>query len=309
MTLTHRCPSLALSALVSGLLWSAPPLVLAQDDPTWYQVEVVIFERTGAGNSAESWPRNIQLRYPFNWEELKDPEEPGALLPDMEPGQTGSSDGTSLAPEEGPLKVDLTRRPYFYLPESERTLNRHANALSRQSGYEVLFHEAWRQPTVEQQVAPALLITGGELFGDHYELEGSITLSVSRYLHLHTRLWLTEFEPNFGQPPGAWPELPRRPNLQTEERSTPTSSWGDPWAESRSGFTWDTSLNETSSRPNFLGEDFLPSRIATMTQQRRMRSRELHYLDHPLFGLLIEVTPYEHPNEQENQRDDEERGE
>ena len=30
-----------------------------------------------------------------------------------------------------------------------------------------------------------------------------------------------------------------------------------------------------------------------MTTSRRMRSRELHYLDHPLFGLIVLVTPFE----------------
>lgn len=30
-----------------------------------------------------------------------------------------------------------------------------------------------------------------------------------------------------------------------------------------------------------------------MKQSRRMRSREIHYLDHPLFGMAILVTPYE----------------
>ncbi len=30
-----------------------------------------------------------------------------------------------------------------------------------------------------------------------------------------------------------------------------------------------------------------------LKQSRRMRSRELHYLDHPLFGMAILVTPYE----------------
>lgn len=32
-----------------------------------------------------------------------------------------------------------------------------------------------------------------------------------------------------------------------------------------------------------------------MQQSRRMRSEELHYLDHPLFGLIVEVTPWERP--------------
>ena len=34
-----------------------------------------------------------------------------------------------------------------------------------------------------------------------------------------------------------------------------------------------------------------------LTQTRRMRSGELHYLDHPLFGLLVQVRPYELPVE------------
>ncbi|GMQ97372.1 MAG: CsiV family protein [Gammaproteobacteria bacterium] len=29
-----------------------------------------------------------------------------------------------------------------------------------------------------------------------------------------------------------------------------------------------------------------------LTEHRRMRSKELHYLDHPLFGMIIAITPY-----------------
>ena len=35
------------------------------------------------------------------------------------------------------------------------------------------------------------------------------------------------------------------------------------------------------------------STITTMRESRRMRSNELHYLDHPYLGLLILVTPLE----------------
>ncbi|RFA24561.1 hypothetical protein CAI21_21245 [Alkalilimnicola ehrlichii] len=33
--------------------------------------------------------------------------------------------------------------------------------------------------------------------------------------------------------------------------------------------------------------------LFTMTQRRRMRSGELHYLDHPVLGVLVQVTPVE----------------
>jgi hypothetical protein len=32
-----------------------------------------------------------------------------------------------------------------------------------------------------------------------------------------------------------------------------------------------------------------------MKQHRRMRSGEIHYLDHPMFGVVVLATPYEPP--------------
>ncbi len=37
------------------------------------------------------------------------------------------------------------------------------------------------------------------------------------------------------------------------------------------------------------------NRIALLQQKRRLRSREIHYLDHPLFGILIEIRHYQPP--------------
>lgn len=37
------------------------------------------------------------------------------------------------------------------------------------------------------------------------------------------------------------------------------------------------------------------SEIISLTQKRRMRSKEVHYLDHPLVGALIRILPHEHP--------------
>ena len=41
------------------------------------------------------------------------------------------------------------------------------------------------------------------------------------------------------------------------------------------------------------GPDDRPLLSYAFQQQRRMRSGELHYLDHPVIGLLVKVTPYE----------------
>ena len=290
-----------LVGLTTALLISLPSTVVAADDDqdNWYQVEVIIFAREGSDNGIEQWPRNIALRYPLNWVALQDTEaqstEVEEDLPSWERG---------LAARRQTEAPSHAHGAFSPLPSAERNMNRYAGAMERSGEYRVLFHEAWRQPVKPLESAPALLIEGGNTFGNHTELEGSITLSLSRYLHLHTRLWLTDFEPNYGQPPGAWPELPRRPDQRlsmnpsreprdsADDWTVPSTSWEDDW-RSGENTAWDRSLNTTSSLPDFMEEDYLPRRIATLTQQRRMRSDELHYIDHPLFGLLIKVTSYE----------------
>ena len=44
----------------------------------------------------------------------------------------------------------------------------------------------------------------------------------------------------------------------------------------------------------FLAEPYYPFRHAVLVEQRRrMRSGELHYIDHPMLGLLIRIQRYE----------------
>lgn len=40
-----------------------------------------------------------------------------------------------------------------------------------------------------------------------------------------------------------------------------------------------------------------PDRVALLTEKRRMRTKETHYLDHPAFGLLVRATPLELPDD------------
>ncbi len=52
----------------------------------------------------------------------------------------------------------------------------------------------------------------------------------------------------------------------------------------------DTNIDATIS----LADDpYAAPRLFRLTESRRMRSRELHYLDHPLFGALVKIWPME----------------
>lgn len=290
-----RAAERALLSLLSALpllLLSTPGL--ASEDERWFQVEVIVFARTNGDTGEEHWPRDPTLNYPFHWVELRDPDEP----PPSRAPRWGEGTTVRDPLTENLTPPDLQREPYYRLPSNERELNRHANALRRHSGHRVLFHEAWRQPFRDNRETPALIISGGDAYGSHFELEGSIRLTLSRYLHLNTNLWLTRFDPNTGQTPGSWPQLPNRPSQHPIDTRFETNAGLDSPFDTPERNAWGLELRPDTSMgslPEFLREPYLPSRIMTLNQQRRMRSEELHFLDHPLMGLLIQITPYELP--------------
>lgn len=143
------------------------------------------------------------------------------------------------------------------VPTNERTLNPQATTLARSGSYTLLFHQAWRQTIYASKTNIA--ISGGKVFNGHHELEGSITLSVGQYLKIQTNLWLTKFAPAGTNITESWPELPNLPNSFTNDV--------------------DASLGNAIQR------------IVKLNQERSMRSNEVHYIDHPVMGLIIKIIP------------------
>lgn len=249
---------------IAGILGSSVAVAQTGDKARWFQVELIAFKRQQQ-NTQEQWPTNIKLDYPRNWVELRDAASAN------EPASEADLPAPAAAtPDTG----------FVLLPNAERKLTRYANALQRDSRFTVLFHQAWRQPIIGARSANAILINGGDHYGEHQELEGSVTLSLNQFLQIKTRLWLTQFAANRGQAPGDWPLLPPIPKPK----------------EAPNLFISDVDQSLTQINLNEEGEEseeFLPTRIVVMEEDRRIRANELHYFDHPLFGLIVQLTPYE----------------
>lgn len=295
----HLMSALALSANIQADTADAEEL------PKWYQVEVVVF---GANNlyeeAREIWPSQLSLKYPKELILLKDqdsfetsnaiPNNPFiqqgefSPLPDPselfveEPVETQNQDLEQAEIDEE-LQTTPNEPPFVLLGEEYESLGKFVNNITRQNDLRVLAHKTWRQPLPSREEASNILITGGEKFDQHYELEGFIRLYVSRYIHINTNLWFSSFISNVGEQNNPWPTLPPRPV--------------EPSAQDQNRFT---SFNEAFINPfsGMLDNNFSVDRTVTLQQSRRMRSNELHYIDHPLMGLVIRVTPYETINEE-----------
>jgi hypothetical protein len=217
-----------------------------------------------------------------------------------------------------------------------------ANRIKRSPYFKLLFHQAWRQIVADREQPSHILVTAGERYGDHFQLEGSLSLSKGRYLHVISNLWLNEFisrpieiqgDPVIDEPLTLTTEaeteslqfiqLPDVPLKPINEELLFEAEMLEPFPlfpasgleESLPSLEFDElslslEAEETTPVPEpsleqeeFIFDqqtpDYVSIRTVQLEEHRRMRSKELHYLDHPMLGVLIYIVPYELP-EREN---------
>ena len=313
-------PILCGLALIVGFASSLSPSAAAKGTQL-YEVELVVFERLeqSAAMDPEAWSKNLNLAYPKLWKKLIDPAEAQQAQEDQ---WNLSEDGNGIDNTQGRAPTDddvaaAANHFYEYLPKQQLQLKAQAGAINRAPELRVLYHHAWVQPLSEKPTAHALVLKGGNNFGDHHELEGSVTLSVNRYIHIQTDLWLTQFVPNRGQQSDHWPLLPAPPSKEnpygkqasnlddsntitgTDDTATINSAVTTfiseyQAAKSNSADAMDArNLSNADSTFEESQSAYLINQIVTMRQTRRMRSKEIHYLDNPRLGVLVLVTPVE----------------
>jgi len=275
----------SLSFLVLAAVVSSPGLAQSENsaEVPRYDVEVLIF-------------KNIQV-----------PKSREFVLPVSSPGK----DEKMLDLSSASSVKAANKLGYEIMPGDQYRLTEVANKLVDSSRYELLLHTAWRQPGLEQERALPVWITGGRIYGNEYtsidsqieflesmpkvdsknadgttyefdeqtlesielqlleqqssqrhqglyELEGKITIGLSRYLHAYTDLVL------------------RRPRLSIDPVTTNSAQ-----NRTLAAYSADTLILNNHS----------------LKERRRMRSKNLHYLDSPEFAMLILITPYKVPED------------
>ena len=146
-----------------------------------------------------------------------------------------------------------------FLPvEQNLTLSENAASIAASSRYRLLRHLSWRQPGLAADDAKAVRVALGN--------------TIDMYIPADRRQY-TDFYPATANP---------TPN-NTESISTFTLN-GTISVRLGRFLHMDTRLVFTDDQT---GQSF------RLLQTRKMRSRELHYIDNPRFGLLTQITPLE----------------
>lgn len=234
---------MGIRAVLIALLWAlvGPGSQVHAQDTRRYQVELILFT-----------PRSAP---PSQGERFDD----APLPPDLD---------RAVDLEHGPLPEG-----FQVLPAGAAGLAGVKARLQGSGRYRVIAHKLWQQPGLDQAAAMPVRVRGGTDYsarlphrqavgygqgpegpftgietGALDEVDGTVTVVLGRYLHLHTDL------------------------------------------------VFRTPLSRAGAEPRPPQELARPGLVSVRVQgQRRMRSRELHYLDHPLLGVLVQITPVETP--------------
>ena len=241
--------------LFCSILCGTAAMAAPTEEQRWYDVEVIIFSQNSQQyRESELWPLDYDL-------------------PQAETAQ-------ELLPAPAPVVQQADKPPVAFsrLNTDSLRLSAEAGRIDAAPDTELLLHIGWRQPGLAEDKAVAVRVddsmqekpeakqqSADNTLSSEEEpqrMEGTLKLVLSRYLHIYTDLILRE-----------------------------------PLAEGSSAFEpvpiqSDTDLFAIAEDP--FGFQLQPSyQVYHLQQSRRMRSKELHYLDHPVLGMAILVTPYE----------------
>lgn len=223
------------------------PALLAQPEPRWFSIEVIVFEQYMNPGYAENWTDRPELGFPEDL--VRFPSE-----------------------SRNNSQPDLFNELPF-----DAHLEKAKKKIQRARDQRVLFSRRWEQGLLDKENAPFIYIRGGEREGPHRELEGSLQISVERYLHVKTKFWLTRFQ-------------------SAESLASNTFETEIATEEDDSDLLLDELEPFTLPNPPFrsttdLGPTTPIEKVFLFDQERRLRSKETHYLDHPLLGMLIRIEP------------------
>ena len=234
-----------------------------------YTVELIVFEYVGSAAST------TEIFTPEASAADEVPVDDTALAPTSTP--PGARNDPPSEPDVAPVNAasrpvapDSPDEDLELIPTSEAAglqmvdpadyqLTNAWRKLASLDAYRPLLHTAWTQPTLEKERTPPLNLR--RIGNPPLRLDGTVSLYLSRYLHLVIDLSLEE-------------KAPQRMTA-TEER---------------------VRAYDDSRRPDpfGMGSAFItPPVYYRIEEDRIVRNNELRYFDHPKFGVLAKITKVE----------------
>jgi hypothetical protein len=216
-------------------------------------------------STVESQAQQVQLERQALEQQTAETATPGMEPPGIEP-HLAADPLLDFLHQLAAYETTLEQDSYRWLAPDTFTLTSEARRLAGRGGHQVILHGRWLQPVPPREAPQPLLVQTGPRYHDTYALEGSLQVTLGRYLHFRAELFYTE--PLLGRAPMDRVLAPPQAML--------------------------TALADTSE-PSLSAQDLAATGFIQLRESRRMRSGELHYLDHPKLAVLVRIEPVTPP--------------
>jgi len=293
------------------------PTAVAETSPEnkepeqWFQIEVLIYEHNEPALTGENWPLVTELVHPADAVNLVLPHR---IDESEQASATGLTDRPTTDDSQvlNPVEVveDKTQLPAAFeqLDASLLNLAEAAEKLKRSRHYTLVTHQAWQQPVFSKVTAKPVYLTNKPLeYIDETLAPEEAEINASA-LGLDAVLLEPLESDAIDQPP-----------IDPEQLSSDDTLDAYPLDENEAfEITREPVILEgfvTVSLSRYLHmkldllyhnpEVYLAEQIANnqpgetvieyfpLKESRRVRSKEIHYFDHPYFGVIATITPVE----------------
>ncbi|MEZ5572332.1 MAG: CsiV family protein [Halioglobus sp.] len=260
--------------LLISVLVLCPGYTFAQVN-NLYRVELLVFSYP-VGGASEQWDATPELGYPRTTQLL------------LYPGEHSASELRSADASASVVQAPTIFTP---LPSVQREFGAKAAAMQSSGRYRILFHEAWIQPIAGKSAAIPIVLDRSGDGGPWPALQGTIKLYLSRYFYLDTNLWLnTQGE----YLPGTW-RMPPPPRGPASPVNTATESIATESPAAAESTVLSTRQPGAALAEEVVESDYPFRHAVLLKQSRRMRSGQLNYIDHPMLGVLVKISPLSKP--------------
>ena len=258
------------------LLAALPAISHARDaEPQrWFQADMVVFVNQSSMNGAEQWPEISPHPIPANAIKLRSPDAPNSA--------PGINDLLSLHKQDREKALpDLEREAFVSLPREAHVLLKQGNTIDAANDYKVISRMAWIMPLEDDSRSKPIRIRAYSNTGKPSLLEGSVSISSSRFLHADVNLWYSELSRE-----ALSDQLLNVTNdVDSENPQTVENGKAKPDIRRDLQLVMDPSGTPMKITRNF-----------QLRESRRIRNtRQIQYLDSPVLGVLIKLTPYDVP--------------
>lgn len=287
----------------------------AQEE-NWFEVEVYVFSRHA--NDTEKWPDTVSLADTRNSIDLISPvianqshtadaslenctTSDWATRPDWCNQQLLLAEKTQ--PSKIPVTIAATTEQYakpgeqaVLLAESQSKFNELISKITQESGVQSLLHMTWQENMLPRSQARPIRLYAGRNFASEYDENGLLIDTNNKYIkHFQVLsdyldkapLWQLDGIINIYLNHWLYIET----NLVLRDEGTKTLP------NTPMSYTNNYLDSYTSDDSTALPNPTIPFLYAIhIKQNRRVRSDEIHYFDHPKLGMLIQIRKMQQPN-------------